>query len=55
MADAQKTTAEITRYLNDMGVDAASWLRALDTPPDRLYYFTGTELTALRLATMVLH
>jgi hypothetical protein len=51
MADAQRTTAEISRYLSDMGVDPATWLRALDTPPDRLYYFTAGELISLKLAT----
>ena len=51
MSEAQKTTAEITRYLTTMGVDPALWLHALDTPPDRLYYFSVQELTALKLVT----
>jgi hypothetical protein len=51
MSQAQKTTAEITRYLTTMGVDPALWLHALDTPPDRLYYFSVQELTALKLVT----
>lgn len=51
MSDAQKTTAMITRYLTGMGVDPAMWLNALETPPDRLYYFTPKELTDLRLVT----
>ena len=51
MADAQKTTAEITRHLALTGVDPALWLHALETPPDRLYYFSAEEMTALKLVT----
>lgn len=51
MAEAQRTTAEIARHLALTGVDAALWLHALETPPDRLYYFTPEEMTALNLAT----
>ena len=54
MADAQKTAADISRYLSDMGIDPATWLHALDTPPDRLYYFTAGELISLKLATALL-
>lgn len=51
MSDAQTMTAEITRYLSDGDVDPALWLHALDTPPDRLYYFSVDEMEALRLIT----
>lgn len=51
MAEAQRTTATITRYLETTGADPALWLHALETPPDRLYYFSPDELTNLRLAT----
>jgi len=51
MSNAQKTTAVITRHLSAMGVDPALWLHALETPPDRLYYLSPEELTALRLVT----
>lgn len=51
MADAQLATAEITRHLNESGVDAALWLHALETPPDRLYYFSPEELERYRLVT----
>lgn len=51
MADAQKTTATITRHLTVMGVDPAMWLHALETPPDRLYYFSPDELTQYKLVT----
>lgn len=49
MADAQMTTARITRHLAEMGVDPAMWLHALDTPPTALYYLSGEETTAYRL------
>ena len=51
MSDAQKTTAAITRYLTDSGVEPALWLHALETPPDRLYYLSAVELTEYKLAT----
>jgi hypothetical protein len=51
MSDAQKTTAAITRHLDAMGVDASLWLHALETPPNRLYYFSPDELTTYRLVT----
>lgn len=51
MADAQLTTARITRHLIEMGVDPALWLHALDTPPRRLYYLSAEELAAYRLVT----
>lgn len=45
MADAQMTTARISRHLREMGVDPALWLHALDTPPQALYYLSSDELT----------
>lgn len=53
MSDAQKTTAAITRYLTESGVDPALWLHALETPPDRLYYLSAAELTEYKLATSI--
>ena len=44
MADAQATTARISRHLATMGVDPALWLHALDTPPRALYYFSPDEM-----------
>jgi hypothetical protein len=38
-------------HLTKTGVDPALWLHALETPPDRLYYFTPKQMTALRLVT----
>lgn len=51
MADAQMTTARITRHLIEMGVDGALWLHALDTPPRKLYYLSASELSQYRLVT----
>ncbi|MBX3568881.1 MAG: hypothetical protein KF914_12540 [Rhizobiaceae bacterium] len=51
MADAQSTTARITRHLSSMDVDPALWLHALDTPPRALYYFSRDELARFRLVT----
>ena len=51
IAGTQTITADITRHLSTMGVDPALWLHALETPPQALYYLTGEELMALRLAT----
>ena len=51
MSDAQATTARISRHLSDMGVDAALWLHALDTPPRALYYLSPQELADYRLVT----
>jgi hypothetical protein len=51
MSDAQSTTATIIGHLTEAGVDPALWLHALETPPDRLYYFTPEEMQRLRLVT----
>lgn len=51
MSDAQTTTARITRYLEEMNVDPAAWLHALDTPPRALYYFSADEMSRYRLTT----
>lgn len=51
MSGAQTTTAEIITHLTRTGVDPAMWLHALQTPPDRLYYFSPEEMTELKLAT----
>jgi hypothetical protein len=39
------------KYLRDMGVDLAVWVQAMETPKERLYYFKGDELMALKLAS----
>lgn len=51
MANAQTITADITRHLGLTGVDPALWLHALETPPDRLYYFSEEEMQRLNLVT----
>lgn len=51
LSDAQATTAEIVRYLDDMGIGRDVWLHALETPPARLYYFTADEMAEYELAT----
>jgi len=49
MADAQRTTAAITRYLQSTNVDPSIWLIAMETPPDRLHYLSERELQLYRL------
>ncbi|MDO8360357.1 MAG: hypothetical protein Q7T08_09995 [Devosia sp.] len=51
MSEAQSMTAEISRYLGSMGISDEVWLRALETPPDRLSYFSTAELIDLKLVT----
>lgn len=53
MSDAQSTTAEIMGHLTETGVDPALWLHALETPPDRLYYFSQEEMQRLKLVTQL--
>ena len=50
MYDAQKTTARVTRYLIDMGIDPALWIHALETPPQDLYFLSADELLSYRLS-----
>jgi hypothetical protein len=51
MSEAQTLTARISRYLGKMGVGDEVWLKALETPPDRLTYISPEELIRLNLAT----
>ncbi|OLP61717.1 hypothetical protein BJF93_08105 [Xaviernesmea oryzae] len=51
MSDAQRTTAEITRHLEEMGIKPALWRRAMETPPDRLFYLSAREMEADALTT----
>lgn len=55
MSDAQTTTARVVRHLTDMGVSSDVWVHALETPPDRLYYFTAGELIDYDLATEIVN
>jgi len=54
MSNAQTTTARIITALTRSGVDPALWLHALETPPDRLYYFSVEEMQRLKLVTTLL-
>ena len=51
MSAAQATTARIARHLDKMGVDAGLWIKALETPPDRLHYLPAAEMAQLKLTT----
>lgn len=51
MADAQMTTARISRLLIELDVDPALWLHALDTPPRSLYYLSPDQMRGYRLVT----
>lgn len=51
MSDAQTTTAQIGRYLDDMGIDPKLWFHALETPPRELYYLTAEEMEEFKLST----
>lgn len=51
MSNAQSTTARITRYLEEMGVEPAVWNFALETPPSQLYYLSSDELRNFNLTT----
>jgi hypothetical protein len=49
--DAQKVSAECQRHLVAMGVDPRVWIHAMETPPDKIFYFTSDELQEYQLAT----
>lgn len=51
MSEAQRTTADVSRHLEEMGIKSGLWLHALETPPDRLYYLTPEEIKAFALVT----
>ncbi|MBP1859692.1 COG3904 family protein [Rhizobium herbae] len=51
MSDAQKTTADVSRHLEEMGIKSGVWLHAMETPPDRLYYLTAEEMKGFGLVT----
>ncbi|WP_367717215.1 hypothetical protein AB2N04_04000 [Nitratireductor sp. GISD-1A_MAKvit] len=51
LSDAQLVTARISRHLDEMGVDPALWLHALDTPPRALYVLSPEQMVAYRLIT----
>ena len=51
MESAQRVSAECQRYLREMGIDLEVWLRAMETPREKLYFFKPEELLSLKLAT----
>lgn len=51
MSEAQRTTADISRHMEEMGIKSGVWLHALETPPDRLYYLTTEEMKEFALLT----
>lgn len=51
MDQAQRVSARCQTYLREMGVDLQVWVRAMETPHNRLYYFKPDELRELRLVT----
>jgi hypothetical protein len=51
MSSAQRVSAEVQRYLRDMGVDSQVWVHAMETPANELFYFKPDELLKLKLTT----
>jgi hypothetical protein len=45
---AQQISAQCEEYLVSMGVDAGAWIKAMQTPKERLYIFRPEELKALK-------
>jgi hypothetical protein len=52
MSVAQNISARCQRYLGDMGISLQVWVRAMETPHDRLFVFKPDELKSLNLVTM---
>lgn len=53
MRDAQLVTARTQQLLDEFGVDARLWILAMQTPKEKLYFFTSRELKAYKLATRI--
>ncbi len=51
MSFAQNVSARCQRYLGDMGIDLQVWVRAMETPHDRLFVFKPDELKLFNLVT----
>jgi hypothetical protein len=51
MSIAQNVSARCQRYLGDMGIDLQVWVRAMETPHDRLFVFNPDELKSFNLVT----
>jgi hypothetical protein len=50
---AQRISARCQRYLGDMGVNWQVWVRAMETPHDKLFVFQPEELKSLNITTGV--
>lgn len=46
---AQQISAQCEEYLVSMGIDPGAWIKAMQTPKERLYVFTPEELTSLKI------
>jgi hypothetical protein len=46
---AQRISAQCEEYLVSMGVDPGAWIKAMQTPKERLYVFTPEELHAFKI------
>jgi hypothetical protein len=55
MDSGQRVSADCQKYLREMGVDLEVWVRAMETPKERLYVFKPDELLAFKLATETGH
>jgi hypothetical protein len=53
MIEAQRASALCQRLLLDMGIDARAWVHAMETPPDKIFYFTDDELLQYKIATRI--
>jgi len=51
MSEAQRTTADVTRHLDEMGIKPGLWIHAMETPPDQLYYLSPDEMKDFALVT----
>lgn len=49
MKNAQNISAACQKYLREMDVDLEVWVRAMETPREKLYYFKPAEMLALKL------
>ncbi len=48
---AQQISAQCEEYLVSMGIDPGSWIKAMQTPKERLYVFRPEELQTFKLTT----
>ncbi|TCT02715.1 hypothetical protein [Aquabacter spiritensis] len=51
MARAQRISAACQRHLRDMGVDLEVWVHAMETPREKLFFFSPEEMRRLKLTT----